>query len=240
MACLKTMENVAPAYQNARFGYGVDLLKSKALIELLVEAYREGRYGVDPDSARQRYWFGELKHVNRLVDLAGGKYFPPDDLQRQAAAGDSQAQYQLGRQMLVAGPAAERQKGIEWIERAAAGGNAEAQYRLVTYYENQSHIMRDDPARGVALLQAAATQNHLRAMGTLALAYEKGRYQLARDFGQARNWYQKLLQAYDSGQYLGEADGRFINFQRRRLEYVTRAQQYKEDRARRYEQATKL
>ena len=79
-----------------------------------------------------------------------------------------------GRQLLVAGSADQRQKGLQWIERSAEGGYAEAQYRLVTYYENEIHIMRDNPSRGIALLQSAAEQNHLPAMGALALAYEKG------------------------------------------------------------------
>ena len=237
---VKTMEMVAPAYQNGRFGYPVDLLKSRALVELLVQAYRDGVYGVDRNSEKERYWAGHLKHFDRLFEMAGGTYRPLDDLQRQADAGDVQAQYQLGRQLLVAGPPGERRKGLQWVERAAEGGCAEAQYRLVTYYENQAHIMRDNPSRGVALLQAAAEQRHLRAMGTLALAWEKGRYGLAQDFKQAQSWYQKLLQSYESGQYLGEVDEQFIKFQRRRLEYVTRARQYKEDRARRYEQATEL
>jgi TPR repeat protein len=35
---VKTMEYVAPVYQNGRFGYPVDLLKYRALVELLVEA----------------------------------------------------------------------------------------------------------------------------------------------------------------------------------------------------------
>jgi TPR repeat protein len=237
---VKTMEYVAPAYQSGRFGYPVDLLKSKALVELLVEAYRDGRYGVEPDAEKERYWTAGLKYFDRLFDLAGGSYRPLDDLHRQAAAGDLQAQYQLGRQMLVAGSANERQKGLQWIERAAEGGYAEAQYRLVTYYENKIHIMRDNPSRGVTLLQSAAEQNHLRAMGTLALAYEKGRYDLAKDYQQAHYWYQKLLQAYASGQYLGEVDDRFIAFQRRRLEYMGKALQYQEDRSRRYEQASAL
>jgi TPR repeat protein len=237
---VKTMEYVAPAYQNGRFGYPVDLLKSKALVELLVEAYRDGRYGVEPDAERERYWTAELKHFDRLFDLAGGSYRPLDDLHRQAAGGDLQAQYQLGRQLLVAGSASERQKGLQWIERSAEGGYAEAQYRLVTYYENKIHIMRDNPSRGVALLQSAAKQNHLRAMGTLALAYEKGRYGLAKDYQQAKYWYQKLVQAYESGQYIGDIDDHFITFQRRRLEYVGKALQYQEDRSRRYEQASAL
>jgi TPR repeat protein len=237
---IKTMEYVAPAYQNGRFDYPVDLLKSKALVELLVETYRDGRYGVEPDADKERYWTGELKHFDRLFYLAGGSYRPFDDLHRQAAAGDLQAQYQLGRQLLVAGSAVERQKGLQWIERSAEGGYAEAQYRLVTYYENKIHVMRDNPSRGAALLQSAAEQNHLRAMGTLALAYEKGRYGLTQDYQQAQYWYRKLLQAYESGQYQGDVDDRFIAFQRRRFEYVSKARLYQADRSRRYEQATAL
>ncbi len=235
---VQTMEYVAPAYQNGRFGYPVDLLESRALVELLVEAYRDGRYGVDPDAEREQYWTAELKHFDRLFDMAGGSYQPMGDLQRQAADGDLQAQYQLGRQLLIAGSAGERQKGLQWIARSAEGGHAEAQYRLVTYYENQAHIMRDNPSLGIDLLQAAAEQNHLRAMGTLALAYEKGRYGLAQDFQRSQSWYRKLLQAYESGQYLGEADEDFIAFQRKRLEYVSKARQYQQDQSRRYEQAT--
>jgi TPR repeat protein len=237
---VKTMEMVVPAYQNGRFGYPVDLLKSKALVELLVEAYRDGVYGVERNTQKERYWTGHLKYFDRLFDMAGGSYLPLDDLRRQATAGDLNAQYQLGRQMLVAGPADERKKGLQWIERSAEGGYAEAQYRLVIYYENQTHIMRDNPSRGVAFLQAAAEQNHLRAMGTLALAYEKGRYRLTKDYGRSQMWYQNLLQIYDSGQYIGDVDDKFINSQRRRLEYVSKARQHQEDIVRRYEQATAL
>ena len=237
---VKTMEYVAPAYQNGRFGYAVDLLKSKALVELLIEAYRDGRYGVEPDAKRERYWTAELKHFDRLFELAGGSFYPIADLHRQATAGDLQAQYQLGRQLLVTASADERQKGLQWIERSAEGGYAEAQYRLATYYENEIHIMRDNPSRGIALLQSAAEQNHLPAMGALALAYEQGRYGLKQDYQQAQYWYRKLLQAYESGQYLGDVDDRFILFQRRYLEYVNKARQYQEDRSRRYEQGTAL
>jgi TPR repeat protein len=237
---VETMEYVALAYQNGRFGYPVDLLKSKALVERLVEAYRWGRYGVDPDIGKERYWVGQLKHLERLFDLAGGSYLPLDGLRRQAEAGDPKAQYQLGRQMLVAGSAADRQKGLRLIALSADGGYAEAQYRIATYYENKTHIMRDNPARGVALLQSAAEQNHLRAMGTLALAYEKGRYGLAQDYRQARHWYRELLQAYDSGQYLGDVDDRFIDFQRSRLKVVKKAIQAKEERDKRWAQADAL
>jgi hypothetical protein len=218
---IKTIEYVAPAYQSGRFGYPIDLLQSKVLLELLVEAYRDGLYGVAPNPGKKRYWSGELDHVGRLFKLAGGHYLPLEDLRRRAEAGSLQAQYQLARQLLVAGPQNERDKGRQWLERAAEGGHAEAQFRLVIYYENHFHIMRDDPEQGITLLQAAAEQNHLRAMGALALAMEKGRYGLTQNYRMAQIWYQKLLASYESGQYIGEVDEQFINFQRRRLNFVS-------------------
>lgn len=237
---IKTMEYVAPAYQNGRFGYPVDLLKSKALVQRLIEVYRDGRYGLDPDPVKARSWSDELKHFDRLFELAGGSYQSPDELQQKAEAGDTQAQYQLGRQLMVSGPAEHRQQGLAWIERAAEGGYAEAQYRLVTYFERQAGIMRSNPARGVAILQAAAEQNHLPAMGVLALGYYKGRYGLNRDYSEAKNWYERLLQAYASGSYLGEIDARFIPFQRQQLKYTTKALETEIEKARRYEEASPL
>jgi hypothetical protein len=142
--------------------------------------------------------------------------------------------------MLVSGPQAQRQQGLQWIERAANGGYAEAQYRLVTYFENQAGIMRSDPARGVALLTGAAQQNHLPAAGALALGFEKGRYGLPRDLEQARQWYQRLLQAYEEGNYTGEIGERFIPFNRQLLGYVSKALKNEIEKARRYEAATPL
>ncbi|MDB4470866.1 hypothetical protein N9063_01130, partial [Deltaproteobacteria bacterium] len=237
---VETMEYVAPAYQNGRFGYPIDLLQSKVLVSKLVEAYRDGIHGVDPDPKKLRRWRNELKYFDRLFELAGGDYQSPVELQQTAEAGDPRAQYQLGRQMLASGPAEHRQQGVRWIERAAGGGLAEAQYRLVTYYEAQAGIMRRDPNRGVALLTAAAQQNHLPAMGTLALGYEKGRYGLSRDLGQAQQWYQNLLQAYDDDNYLGEIDEQFIPFNRQRLIYATKALATEQEKARRYEAASPL
>jgi TPR repeat protein len=237
---VKTMEYVAPAYQSGRFGYPVDLLKSQALVEKLVTAYAEGRYGVDPDSQRERYWRNELDHFERLFELSGGGYLPPGELRGRAEAGDATAQYQYGRQLLVSGPQKQRQQGLMWIERSAENGFAEAQYRLVTYYERQVGIMRSDPARGVALLTAAAQQNHLPAIATLALGYFKGRHGLKRDLAASKRWYEKLLQVYERGDYLGEIDERFIPFQQRQLEVVARALASEEARAERYRQASPL
>jgi TPR repeat protein len=234
-----------------KFRNALDWLQSAAESGFADAQYELGRnliqgnrqLGIERNSKNARQWWEKAAdngHGRAMEELAGGSFYPIADLQRQATAGDLQAQYQLGRQLLVTASADERQKGLQWMERAAEGGYAEAQYRLATYYENEIHIMRDNPSRGIDLLRSAAEQNHLPAMGALALAYEQGRYGLTQDYQQAQYWYRKLLQAYESGLYLGDVDDRFILFQRRYLEYVNKARQYQEDRSRRYEQATAL
>ena len=237
---VKTMEQVASAYQNGRIGYQKDLLKSKALVERLIAGYRDGKYGVDPDPRNLRHWSNELKHLNRLMSLSGGLYQSPDLLQKKAEAGDLQAQFQLGRQMMIGSPAKSRQRGLAWIEQAAEGGHAEAQYRFAIHYDRQNGIMRRDPKRGVTILKAAAEQNHLPAMSTLALAYYKGRYGLDRDYRKATEWFERLLVAYDSGQYLGEIDDRFIPFNRQQLKYSTKMLKVQIEKERRYAQASPL
>ena len=130
--------------------------------------------------------------------------------------------------------------GYQWIRRAAENGYAEAQYRLVTYYERDIGIMRNDPTQGVAFLRAAAAQDHLPAMGTLALAYEKGRYGLTPDYQKAVSWYQRLIRAYESGNYLGDINARFMPFNRSRLVYARKALHNENERKRRYEEASLL
>jgi hypothetical protein len=220
---LKAMEYLAKAYQNGQFATSVDLLKSKQLTVQLVEAYRDGRYGVEVNDEKAEYWSRELKHFDRLFEIAGGSYQPLESLQPKADSGDAAAQYQLGRQLLVSGAKDDRQRGYRLIEEAAEAGYAEAQYRLVIYYENHLHIMRNNPERGVAMLTAAAEQNHLPAMGELALAYYKGRYGLQRDYRPAKEWYERLLRVYESADYLGEINERFIAFQQRQLGYTEKA-----------------
>jgi hypothetical protein len=98
-----------------------------------------------------RSWRDELKYFDRLFKLAGGSYQSPDELQQKAESGDPQALYQLGRKLMVSGPAEHRKQGLVWIER-----DAEAQYRLVAYFERRAGIMRNNPALEITILQAAA------------------------------------------------------------------------------------
>ncbi|VAX07288.1 hypothetical protein MNBD_GAMMA26-1118 [hydrothermal vent metagenome] len=231
---VKTMERVAQAYTSGRLGYPVDLLKSKALVEKLVDIYRDGLNEIEANPNKARYWRSELKYFDRLFDIAGGNYQSLADLQPKAEAGNVQAQYQLGRQMMVSGGPASWRQGIVWIERAAEGGYAEAQYRLLAYFEHQPGLTRHIPNRGIEFLRAAAEQHHLLAMRNLALAYAKGYYGLARDYGKAKDWYQRLVQAYESGKYLGEIDETFMPTQRQQLIYAETALKAEQEKARRY------
>ena len=75
-------------------------------------------------------------------------------------------------------------------------------------------------------------------MAALALGYYKGRYGLKQDYRKAKEWYERLLEVYASGKYLGELDERFIDFQKRQLGYTARALIIQEEKELRYEQAS--
>ncbi len=218
---VQTMQYLAKAYQSGQFGYPVDLLKANQFTEKLVSTYRDGLYGVEPDANKLRQWQDEEKHFQRIAGLSGG-YLSPAELRTKAQAGDLDAQYQLARQQLLSGHQPTLQEGLSWLEKAAEAGLPEAQYRLVTYYQTRDSLIRNDPQRGVRLLSEAGEAGHLRALSTLALAYEKGRYDLPVDRQRARELYRQLLRVYATGEYLGDIDERFIGFQKSRLEMLNR------------------
>ena len=163
-----------------------------------------------------------------------------EELLNQAKAGNASVQYLLSRKLLGLGGTRDSQKGLQWLHQAADGGNPEAQYDLVISYEHITHIMRDNPARGVAYLQSAADKNHLRAMAALTEAIEKGHYGLTQDYQKAQNGYRKMLQTYESGKYEGKVDEQFIKTQRRQLEFVTNVLNYNKGKLQRLKKATLL
>jgi Sel1 repeat len=163
-----------------------------------------------------------------------------EELLIQAEKDNVSAQYQLALKLLNTGVSSDGQRGIQWLHRAAAGGNAEAQYALVINYENIAHTMRDDPVRGMTFLQTAAENSHLRSMAALAEAYEKGLYGWEQDYQKAQHWYQKMIQVYASGDYLGDVDEEFIAVQRRQLNFVNNALSFNKGIVQRNEKATSL
>lgn len=90
-------------------------------------------------------------------------------LQREANAGNSEAQFQLGR-MYDSGDKLERdrEKAIIWYTSAANQGHAESQYRLAIAYLYGIGITRN-VANGESWLTKAAQQNHTVAKDMLPI-----------------------------------------------------------------------
>lgn len=184
-------------------------------------------------------WFAVMTEVGHrraatIVQLSN------EELLIQAEKGNTSAQYQVSLNLLNTREQSKGQRGLQWLHRAAAGGYAEAQYELVINYEDIAHIMRDDLARGMVYLQAAAEKNHLRSMAALAEAYEKGLYGWEQDYQKAQKEYRKMLQTYTSGKYQGKVDEQFITAQRRQLEFVTNALNFNKGIVQRNEKAASL
>lgn len=76
---------------------------------------------------------------------------PRDELQPLAEAGDSAAQYELGKSYCCMGPGFDTQIATEWLCKAAHQGNADAMYELGRIY--QGDVSRT-LAPGQKLIQA--------------------------------------------------------------------------------------
>ncbi len=219
---VRALEYVADAHVTGQYGYPVDFLKAKAQFEVLVAAYRDGRYGVAPDPRKEQYFASALQDVNRRMGRVGGTYQPMEDLRAKAQAGDGEAQYQLGKQLLESYSMEAHREAVEWWNKAASHGHHEAQFELVKYYEHGTSFVPQDHRRVVELLEQATEGKHPKAMLALALAYEKGRYGLPQDLPKAKALYEEILEAGDKNLYGWNAEERFLNMPRARLKYLTR------------------
>jgi TPR repeat protein len=219
---VRTLEYVADAHVTGRYGYPVDFLKAKAQLEVLVVAYRDGRYGVAADPRKAQYWESTLHDVNRRMDRVGANSQPIGDLRARAEAGDAAAQYQLGRQLLESYSPDAHREAIDWWKKAASRGHHEAQFELVKYYEYGTGVVPQDHRRVAELLHQAAQGKHPKAMLALGLAYEQGRYGLPQDFAKAKALYEEILEAGEKNLYGWNAEERFLNMPRARLKYVIR------------------
>jgi len=121
-------------------------------------------------------------------------------LQREANAGNAEAQYQLGR-MYDTGDKLERdrQKGIAWFTAAANQGHAESQYRLAIAYLYGIAVSKN-VATGESWLTKAAQQNHPVAKNMLPI-YVANR-SANRSTSIALSWYlEKVANGDPDGQF---------------------------------------
>lgn len=121
-------------------------------------------------------------------------------LQREANAGNPEAQFQLGR-LYDTGEKLERdrQKAITWYTSAANQGHAEAQYRLAVAYLFGVGITRN-PSLGESWLTKSAKQNHPVAKELLPI-YKANRV-VNKPLSIAVTWYlEKALDEDPDGEF---------------------------------------
>jgi len=97
------------------------------------------------------------------------------DLQAAAAAGDAEAQLQLGLAYLDGrGVMRNREQAIGWLEKSAAGNNSKAMFALSEIYDSGNDPQ--DEKRSRAYLQQAAEAGNADAQHNLGIRYAGDRY----------------------------------------------------------------
>jgi TPR repeat protein len=121
-------------------------------------------------------------------------------LQREANAGNADAQYQLGR-MYDAGDKLERdrQKAVTWYTSAANQGHAESQYRLAIAYLYGIAVPKNT-SMGESWLTKAANQNHPVAKEMLPIYMANRSANVSTSI--ALSWYlEKVVKGDPDGQF---------------------------------------
>lgn len=111
-----------------------------------------------------------------------------------AAAGDANAQYELGLRYAEGRGGAPRdpKAAFQWFEKAANKGSAPAQYRLGSIYEKGMGVERDY-GRALSWYRRAAEAGNVRAMHNLAVLYAGGG-DGKPDYEQAAQWFRKAAE----------------------------------------------
>jgi TPR repeat protein len=111
-------------------------------------------------------------------------------LQRQAEAGDANAQFRLGISYEHGiGVHQDLAQAFSWYQKSAAQGNAHGEFYLGTMYLNGTGVQKDYPS-ALLLFQQAVAQGHAAAEDNLGAMYQYG-LGVPKDNAQAFAWYQK-------------------------------------------------
>ncbi len=239
---IKAMEDIARGYTSGSNSFEIDHTKAKRQIEILIKTYRNGLYTASIDESKSRYWQSQLKYITRAMEQAGGEYIAKDILRQKTQANDSKAQYQLAKQLMSESSIRNGQEAFDLYKKAAASGHSEAQFALFRLHQQGlSYTSSDMPGRvnvivkksnsqSAHYLKQAANEHHPQAMASLALAYEKGRYGLEKDYVKARELYEAIIIAFENNSYHWDVNKYFVDFQRSRLKIVTSALEYRKER----------
>jgi len=130
----------------------------------------------------------------QVVATADGSRAEIKRLAVQAAAGDAQAEYELG-QRYSAGKDVSRDDRLaaKWFESAASRGLAPAQYNLGVLYE-QGLGVEKNPKKAFFWYHSAAEHDYARAQHNLATMYATGSG-VPQNYDEAANWFARAAEA---------------------------------------------
>lgn len=122
-------------------------------------------------------------------------------LQREAEAGDADAQYQLGSMYSMGGGVpVDAVKAVDWFQRAAAQGLAKAQNYLGYIYLNGEGVPKD-AVKALEWFLKAAAQGDADSYYKIGGMYANGDG-VPKDDSKAAEWYQKAAeQGHDDAQF---------------------------------------
>src|SRR5262249_45486038 len=110
------------------------------------------------------------------------------ELEKAAARGDAEAQFQLGVLENESKPVEGLRKALPWFRKAARQGHVRAQYELgIAYFE--SHGDEQNLPRAEKWLKRAADQGHVEAWLKLGHLYAEGGPGVLQDLASARECY---------------------------------------------------
>ena len=129
-----------------------------------------------------------------VAGVAAGPATPVERVTAQAAAGDAQAEYELGLRYSAGKdvPKDDRQ-AAEWFEKAAVRGLASAQYNLGVLYERGQGVAKD-PKKAFFWYQSAAEHDYARAQHNLATMYATGAG-VPQNYDEAARWFARAADA---------------------------------------------
>ena len=156
--------------------------KKPTLMSKLFSRKKEKKYHqAEPNRAGIEQWY-----QNRNGNLQATA--SAENLEAQAAQGDSDAQYQLGL-MYRSGTGVEENvyQAIHWLTRAANADNSQAQYALAMIFRENATQTQDEK-KALSWLRRAAQNGHANAQYTLGLLYANGD-SVQQNSGLAKKWF---------------------------------------------------
>jgi len=204
----EAMERVIHNYMSAQEGFERDYPEARRWIDSLIIHYQLS--GGEDAERRVSALRADLRFLDRLDGMAGGRLLGPGELEALGERTDADAQYDYALQLLAGAGAERRKEAVARLQAAAELGHAEAAWRLVAVYE-RGFPDEVNPAAARQALERAASLHHYDAVRELASRYEYGKDGYPQDLPRAIGMYEAALEAGRDNRYGWNLSGDVFN-----------------------------